>query len=320
MTAGQASTSSDTQIATARERESAPLAPTMQPCRAWVLAARVPTLSAAVAPVLVGTAAAAATGRFHLLAFLATLIAAISIQVATNFANDAFDFLRGADTSGRVGPRRVTQSGLLTPRQVLIGAYAAAGVASAAGIYLVGLRGWPLVVIGALSIASGFAYTGGPWPLGYHGLGELFVFVFFGIVAVTGSAYVQAGSISPTALAASVPVGLLVTAILVVNNLRDIETDRAVGKRTLAVRLGPGATRALYVLCVVGAAAGPGIMRAAGLIGTWFWLPWLTVPLLASLVRGISRDTDGAALNSALRKTALAHLLFAILLAASLFW
>ncbi len=320
MTAGRVPTSSDAHIAAAGGRETAPVAATMRPWRAWMLAARVPTLSAAVAPVLVGTAAAAATGRFHLLVFLAALIAAISIQVATNFANDAFDFLRGADTSRRVGPRRVTESGLLTPRQVLTGAYAAAGLAGAAGAYLVALHGWPLLVIGTLSIASGFAYTGGPWPLGYHGLGELFVFVFFGIVAVTGSAYVQTGSISIIALAASVPVGLLVTAILVVNNLRDLETDRAAGKRTLAVRLGPRATRALYVLCLVGAAAGPVIMRAAGLIGAWFWLPWLVAPLLVSLARTALWSAGAASLNSALRKTALAHLLFAILFAASLLW
>ena len=320
MTAGKTPISSDAHTWASGREAAAPAGATMRPWRAWLLAARVPTLSAAVAPVLVGTTAAAAAGRFSLPAFLAALIGAISIQVATNLANDAFDFLRGADTSRRVGPRRVTQTGLLTPRQVMTGAYAAAGLAGAAGAYLVALRGWPLLVIGTLSIASGFAYTGGPWPLGYHGLGELFVFIFFGIVAVTGSAYVQTGSIVTTALAASVPVGLLVTAILVVNNLRDIETDRTAGKRTLAVRLGPGATRALYVLCLVGAAAGPGIMRAAGLIGAWFWLPWLTVPLLASLVRSVLRDPDAAALNRALRKTAVAHLLFAILFAASLLW
>ncbi|MGQ0550558.1 MAG: 1,4-dihydroxy-2-naphthoate polyprenyltransferase [Armatimonadota bacterium] len=292
----------------------------MRPWRAWMLAARVPTLSAAVAPVLVGTAAAAGTGRFHLLPFLAALVAAVCTQVATNFANDANDFLRGADTSRRLGPQRVTQSGLLTPRQVLTGAYLAIGFACAAGAYLVALRGWPVLVIGALSIASGLAYTGGPWPLGYHGLGEVFVFIFFGIVAVTGSAYVQTGGLSDVALAASVPVGLLVTAILVLNNLRDIETDRAAGKHTLPVRIGPRATRVLYVLCLAGAAAGPGIMRAAGLIGPWFWLPWLTAPLLVSLVRTALGDAGAASLNSTLRKTSLAHLLFGMLFAASLLW
>ncbi len=292
----------------------------MPPWRAWILAARAPTLAAAVAPVLVGTAAAAGAGRFHPLPFLAALVAAICIQVATNFANDAFDFLRGADTSRRTGPARVTQSGLLTARQVLTGAYAAAGLACAAGAYLVVRHGWPLLVIGALSIASGFAYTGGPWPLGYHGLGEVFVFIFFGVVAVTGSAYVQTGTISIVALAASVPVGLLVTAILVVNNLRDIDTDRAAGKRTLAVRIGPRAARALYVLCLAGAASGPGIMWSAGLIGMWFWLPWLVVPLFVLLARTALWRADAASLNAALRKTALAHLLFGILFAASLLW
>ncbi len=298
--------------------------------RAWVLAARVPTLTAAVTPVLVGTAAAvsgaasagAAAGAtrepFHLLPFIAALTGAVCIQVATNFSNDAFDFLRGADTPRRQGPARVTQSGLLTPRVVLTGAYVSFGLACLAGAYLVALRGWPLLVAGLLSIASGLAYTAGPWPLGYHGLGELFVFLFFGVVAVVGSAYVQAGSLSALALAASVPVGLLVTALLVVNNLRDIETDRVAGKRTLAVRLGGRATRLLYVFCLAGAAASPAVLRAAGLTGSWFWLPWLAAPLLISLAHTILQRRDAAALNQVLRRTAQVHLLFGILFAASL--
>jgi 1,4-dihydroxy-2-naphthoate octaprenyltransferase len=288
--------------------------------RAWLLAARIPTLPAAVAPVLVGTAAGARSAPFQVWPFLAALAAALSIQVATNLANDAFDFLRGADTSRRRGPLRVTQSGLLSARQVLTGAYVAIGIACLAGVYLVALRGWPLLVAGALSIASGLAYTGGPWPLGYHGLGEVFVFVFFGVLAVTGSAYVQTGTVSGVALAASVPVGLLVTAILVLNNLRDIETDRAAGKRTLAVRMGPGATRALYVACLLGAATGPGLLRAAGLAGEWFWLPWLLLPVLFWLARAALTQTEASVLNAALRVTAMTLLVYGALFAVSLLW
>ena len=288
--------------------------------RAWVLAARVPTLTAAVTPVLVGTAAAAGAGRVHPLPFLAALVGAVCIQIGTNFANDAFDFLRGADTSRRRGPTRAAQSGLLTPRRVLGGAYACFGLAALAGLYLIALRGWPLLVAGLLSIAAGLAYTGGPWPFGYHGLGDLFVFLFFGVLAVTGSAYAQTGSLNALALAASIPVGLLVTAILVVNNLRDIETDRAAGKRTLAVLMGARATRALYVLLLTGAAVAPAALRLAGLTGAWFWLPWLTAPLLVSLAGAVLWRPDAPTLNRALRQTARVHLLYGALFAASLLW
>ena len=288
--------------------------------KAWLLAARVPTLAAAVVPVLVGTAAAAGIGRFDPLPFIAALVGSVCIQIGTNYANDAADFLRGADTPQRKGPTRATLSGLLSPRQVMTGAFVCFGIAALVGVYLVTLRGWPLLVAGVLSIASGLAYTGGPWPLGYHGLGEVFVFVFFGVVAVTGSAYVQLGEISTLALAASVPVGLLCTAILVLNNLRDIETDRAAGKRTLAVRMGAPATRALYLVCLVGGVAAPAVIRAAGLVGAWFWLPWLALPLMASLGRLAVGHSDAPALNRGLKRTAQMHLLYGALFAASLLW
>jgi 1,4-dihydroxy-2-naphthoate polyprenyltransferase len=286
--------------------------------RAWVIAARVPTLTAAVAPVLAGTAAAAHAGPIHPLPALVALIVAVGIQIGTNFSNDAFDFLRGADTRSRRGPTRVTQSGLLSPRQVLTGAYLCFGLAGLAGMYFVVLYGWPVLVAGLLAIASGLAYTSGPWPIAYHGLGEIFVFAFFGVMAVVGSAYVQTGRLSSLAVGASVPVGLLATAILILNNLRDIETDRATGKRTLSVRLGGRATRALYLFCLAGAGLAPAVLRLAGLVGGWFWLPWLALPLMLSPARTALRSREAPALTQGLRETAQLHFVFGILLAASL--
>jgi 1,4-dihydroxy-2-naphthoate octaprenyltransferase len=288
------------------------------PWRAWVIAARLPTLPAAVAPVLVGSAAAAHVGAFHPPYALAALVIALAIQVGTNYANDAADYLRGADTAGRLGPPRVTQLGLLGARTVLRGAYLCFGVAAAIGLVFVARHGWPVAVAGVLAIAAGLAYTGGPWPFGYHGLGELFVFVFFGVVAVAGTTYVQAGGLTALALASSVPVGLLCSAILVANNLRDIDTDRAAGKRTLAVRIGPAATRAVYLGCLAGAVAAPALMRWAGLTGGWFWLPWLTVPEMLALGHVVWWRRDGHSLVAVLKRTARLHLGYGVLLAVSL--
>lgn len=285
---------------------------------AWVLAARLPTLPAAVAPVLVGTAAAAHEGRFHLLSALGALVVSLAIQIGTNFSNDAFDFLRGADTTRRLGPPRATQSGLLSARAVLMGAFLCFGLAALVGIYFVTRYGWPVLVAGLLSIGSGLAYTGGPWPLGYHGLGELFVFVFFGVVAVVGTAYVQTGGPSALALAAAVPVGLLCSAILVINNLRDIDTDRAAGKRTLAVRMGPSATRALYLCCLAAAVVAPAALRLAGLTGRWFWLPWLALPEILYLGHLVWRRRAAPSLIAGLKRTARLHLVYGVLLAASI--
>ena len=226
----------------------------------WLLAARPATLPAAVVPVLVGTAAALHGGvQLQVGPFVAALVAALLIQIGTNFANDVFDFRKGADTAERLGPPRVTQSGMVPPEQVLIATFVTFGLAALVGVYLVLVGGWPILVVGVLSILAGLAYTGGPWPIGYHSLGDLFVFIFFGVVAVVGSAYLQTLSITPLAVWASFPVGLLVTAILVVNNLRDIDTDRQVGKKTLAVRLGRRAhTHAVRKL------RAPRVRRAAG--------------------------------------------------------
>jgi 1,4-dihydroxy-2-naphthoate octaprenyltransferase len=283
-----------------------------------VLAARVPTLTASVSPVLVGTAAAAGDGAFHPLPALAALVGAVAIQVGTNYHNDALDFLHGADSTRRRGPTRATAAGLLPARRVLLGSYASFGLAALAGLYLVVLRGWPILVAGLLSIGAAVAYTANPLRLGYRGLGDLLVFIFFGVVAVVGSDYAQTGAVRLPAVLASVPVGLLTTAILVANNLRDIETDRAAGKRTLAVRLGAGGTRVQYALCVAVAFAAPGLMRAAGVAGAWFWLPWLATPMAALLVHAVFVHHDSPSQIWVLKRTAGLLLIFSALLALAL--
>jgi 1,4-dihydroxy-2-naphthoate octaprenyltransferase len=207
--------------------------------RAWLLAARPKTLTAGAVPVVVGTAFAYADQkRIDWLMFLFALLGAIFIQIATNFINDALDFQRGADTAERLGPTRVTQAGLLTPQAVLRGATICFLLALACGVPLVLRGGYPLIAIGLLSIAAAYVYTGGPYPLAYHGLGELFVMIFFGLVAVSGSYYVQTATITWPVIAAGAAVGSISTALLAVNNLRDLESDRRSGKKTLAARFG----------------------------------------------------------------------------------
>lgn len=289
----------------------------LQPWSVWLMAARPATLTAAVVPVLVGTAAVH-DGQFKALPFVGALLAALLIQIGTNLANDVFDFERGADAAERLGPPRVTQSGLASPRRVRVAMYLAFGAAAAIGLYLVAVGGWPILVMGILAIGAGIAYTGGPWPLGYHGLGDAFVFIFFGLVAVMGSYYLQAGEIGPIALAAAVPVGLTVTAILVVNNLRDIESDRRAGKRTLAVRLGAPFTRVHYVLLVLGSYALVAAFASSGVFQRWSWLPWLTLPMALPLVGAVLAGAEGGKLNAILKRTAQLHLLFGLLLAGSL--
>jgi 1,4-dihydroxy-2-naphthoate polyprenyltransferase len=271
--------------------------------RLWVVAARPRTLPAAVSPVLVGTALAGSEDVFHPLRFVAALLGSIFIQIGTNLSNDYSDARRGADTEDRLGPVRVTAGGLMPPRTVLVGTYVAFGIAVAAGAYLAAVAGWQLLVVGAASILAGVLYTGGPRPYGYEGLGELFVFLFFGLVAVNGSYYVQLERLDGLPFGLSVSVGLLVTAILVVNNLRDIETDRRVGKRTLAVRLGRERTRNLYRALLATALVllpvtlllwnGP----AAALLGL------LAAPIALRQQAVVSTRSDGPALNSALAGT-----------------
>jgi 1,4-dihydroxy-2-naphthoate octaprenyltransferase len=285
--------------------------------RAWVLATRPKTLPAAVVPVLVGTAVAHHEGAdLHPWVFWATLVAALLIQIATNFANDYSDFLRGADHEGRLGPLRVTQSGLLSQRAIRRGIVIAFGLAILLGLYLAWVGGWPIVVIGLLSILCGLAYTGGPWPFGYHALGDVFVFVFFGVVAVMGTSYLQTGEWSAMAFAASVPVGLLSTSILVVNNLRDIPTDRAAGKHTLAVRIGEAATRWQYAASMVAAYLTPVVLVLRDLHAVWLLLPWLSAPLAAGVLRAVLGGTAGRDLNPVLERSGQLLLVFGGLLAA----
>lgn len=294
--------------------------PNLSPVKVWLLAARPATLPAAVVPVLVGSAAAAAAGSFRPWVMVAALVASLLIQIGTNLANDYFDFQKGADTEARLGPTRVTQSGLLTPAQVVRGMVVTFALAVLAGLYLIAVGGWPILLVGVLSILAGIAYTGGPYPLGYHGLGDLFVFVFFGVVAVTGTYYVHTSTLDWTAAVASVPVGLLANAILVVNNLRDVETDAAAGKRTLAVRLGVPATRAHYALCLGGAYLVPVLLRLGDGMGAGFWLPWITLPLGIALLRTVFGGAAGRQLNPVLKRTGQLHLLFGLLFAAGFLW
>jgi len=288
--------------------------------RVWLLAARPATLPAAVVPVLVGTGAALhGLHELHERVFLLTLVAALLIQIGTNFANDVSDFHRGADAGERLGPLRVTQGGLVSPRQVLQATYITFGLALLIGLYLIVVEGggWPILLIGVLCLAAGVLYTGGPWPFGYHGLGDLVCFICFGVLAVLGTAYVQTRTITPLDVWASIPVGCLVTAILIVNNLRDIDTDRQVSKLTLAVRLGRRGTRLEYGLCVAIAYAVVVGLGVAGMVGGWWWLPLLTLPLAIWLVRFVSR-TEGRPLNQALKRTGQLHLLFGLAFAIAL--
>jgi len=288
--------------------------------RVWMMAARPRTLPAAVAPVLVGTALAAHDADVNWLAFAAALVGAVAIQVGTNLSNDYSDARRGADTEDRLGPVRVTAGGLVPPRQVLVATWASFAVAVLVGVYLIAIAGWVLLVIGAASILAGVLYTGGPRPYGYEGLGELFVFLFFGIVAVTGSYYVQVEELPWEALALAVPVGLLAAAILMVNNIRDIDTDRRAGKRTLVVRLGRKRARDLFAAAVYLAFLFPPLTWLLGGDGlsAWLLLPWLALPLAAPIVRTVRNRTDGAALNEALGRTGLLQLAFCVLLCAGL--
>ncbi|MBV8431716.1 MAG: 1,4-dihydroxy-2-naphthoate polyprenyltransferase, partial [Solirubrobacterales bacterium] len=278
--------------------------------RIWLMAARVRTLPASVAPVLVGTALAGYFGVFHALRFLAALIGAVFIQVGTNLSNDYSDARRGADTEDRLGPVRVTAGGLVPPRQVLVATYVSFGVAVLAGAYLVAVAGWQLLLVGAASILAGVLYTGGPRPYGYEGLGELFVFLFFGIVAVAGSYFVQVKHLDWEAFALAVPVGLIAAAILMVNNIRDLDTDRRANKRTLAVRLGRARTRTMYAVIVYLAYLLTPVTWVFGPLTAWILLPWLTLPLAAGLVRTVRNRTDGASLNGALARNGMLQLAF----------
>lgn len=285
--------------------------------RVWALAARPKTLPAAIAPVVVGSAVAIHAGEFYAVVAILALLTALLLQIAANFANDAFDFRRGADPDERLGPTRVTAAGLLTPEAVLRATRITLALAVVSGTVLVARGGAIMLLLGLAAIVCAVAYTGGPFPLGYLGLGEVFVFAFFGPVAVTGTAWLHTLELTPLAVTASVPVGALATAILVVNNLRDLPTDRSSGKYTVAVRIGAGWTRIEYGALLLVALVSP--------IGFWLigWLDWWWILTVASWplawrLWGQIRRSQGRELNRTLGATARMQLIYSVLLAAAL--
>lgn len=284
---------------------------------AWILASRPRTLPAAAAGVVMGAALAWRDGFFRLDAALVCLLTALLLQIGSNLANDVFDFERGTDTAERLGPTRVTQAGILSPREVKLGMAVVFGLAALLGLYLAWLGGWLIIILGIAAILSAIAYTGGPFPLGYYGLGDLFVFLFFGLAAVAGTYYIQAGSIHPVVWWMTVPPGLIVTAILVVNNLRDIDNDRKAGKRTMAVRLGERGTKIQYVICMVTAYL---ILIPAILLQLIPWaslLAWASLPIAWQATK-IVLTQKGRPLNMALAKTGQTALAFSVLFAIGL--
>ncbi len=290
---------------------------TKSPLEIWWLAIRPRTLPAAAAPVLVGSALAFYQNAFQFFPALAALLGALLLQIGANLANDVFDFKKGADTHERLGPPRVTQLGLLTPNQVLIGMGVTFALAALVGLYLIYVGGWVILLIGGLAIISAIAYTGGPFPLGYHGLGEIFVFLFFGLAAVCGTYFVQAGTVTPLVWISAVPIGLLAVAILVVNNLRDLDTDRAAGKKTVAVRIGAAQTIREYALLVALAFAIPLLLFATNFELVWLVLVYAAVPYALRIYR-IVKNEHGRALNAALGGTAQLEFIYALLFALGL--
>jgi 1,4-dihydroxy-2-naphthoate octaprenyltransferase len=298
--------------------------------RAWLMAARPHTLPAAASPVVVGTGLAMREGVFAPLPAIAALVGAALIQVGTNFANDYYDAEKGVDTDEREGFTRVTQSGLIPPGQGFKATYATFGLAVLVGAYLVWVGGLPIVVVGLASVAAGLLYTGGPYPYGYYGLGDAFVFVFFGVVAVTGTYYVQAasavagvpigippGTVSTAAVVASLPMAALITNILVVNNVRDMETDRKAGKYTLAVYLGYAGSRVEFLVLLVLAYAVPFwfLVRSGDY---WVLLPLASLPIAVGLARTVLTETTGDVLNPALSRAGRLAALYAVLFAVGL--
>ena len=282
--------------------------------REWLAGTRPRTLPAAVVPVLIGSGVALGYGRFSWWRALLALVVALALQIGVNFANDYSDGVRGSDER-RVGPARLVAAGLASPRQVLVAAFGCFVVAGAAGLTLAAVTSWWLVAVGAACIAAAWFYTGGPRPYGYHGLGEVFVFAFFGVVAVAGTAYVQMTSLSWLGLAASVPAGLLACALLMVNNLRDIRTDTVAGKRTLAVMLGDARSRAGYVLLLL---VPFGVAVLLAFFRPFTLLTALTLPLARLPVQSVRAGASGPALIKALGQTGRLQLAFGIAFAIGL--
>lgn len=272
--------------------------------RAWWLAIRPKTLTAAIAPVAVGAALAFRDGVFVPMPALAALAGALLIQIGTNLSNDVLDYRRGVDNETRLGPTRVVQAGLLRPDRVMTAAIGAFALAVLVGVYLVWVSGWPILVVGVAAIISGVLYTAGPKPLAYVGLADLFVMLFFGLAAVAGTYYVQALTITTASLGYGVAVGALALAILNVNNLRDIDTDRAAGKRSMAVRLGPRMTRAYYAVCVAAAFAVPALVVQDGRYLLTSLIVLLALPLAVPPLRQVVGGATGKDLNPVLGQTA----------------
>jgi 1,4-dihydroxy-2-naphthoate polyprenyltransferase len=284
----------------------------LSPFQVWMLASRPKTLPAAAAGVITGTALALHDGRFHFGPALAALLVALLLQIGSNLANDVYDYERGTDAGVRHGPTRVTQAQLLTPAQVKAGMLVVFGLAGLLGLYLASVAGWIVILVGLAAILSAIAYTGGPFPLGYHGLGDLFVFIFFGVAAVTGTYFVQAGTVSAQAWWMSIPIGLLIVDILVVNNLRDIHADRAAGKHTLAVRLGEHGSRVQYIVLL---ALSYLILPVLVLFDILPWqslLAWFSFPL-GWRTWQIVREQAGRPLNAALAGTGQTTLVYSLL-------
>lgn len=288
------------------------------PLHTWFLAIRPRTLPAAASGVIMGSALAWHDESFRWDAFIVCLLVALLLQIGSNLANDVFDFERGTDTAERLGPTRVTQAGLLTPTQVKYGMAVVFGLAALLGLYLAWIGGWIIIVLGMAAILSAIAYTGGPFPLGYYGLGDIFVFLFFGIAAVAGTYYLHTGFVSSAAWWMTIPPGLIVTAILVVNNLRDLENDRKAGKHTLAVKFGEQGTKLEYVVCIVIAYL---ILIPAVRFDVIPWtslLAWLSIPLASRATR-VVLSQKGPILNAALAGTGQTALTFSLLFWIGLF-
>jgi 1,4-dihydroxy-2-naphthoate octaprenyltransferase len=290
----------------------------MSPARVWWVAVRPATLAASVAPVLAGTAIAVHEGGARPGAGLAALVVAVTIQIGVNFSNDYSDFVRGADSPQRVGPTRAASSGVVAPEHVKWAAIASFAVAALAGVALSVTTDWRLLPIGAACLLAAWLYTGGPRPYGYIGLGELFVFIFFGLVATVGTTYVEDLRVTPLAILAGCGLGFLASAILVLNNLRDIETDAAAGKRTLATRIGRQPTRFLLVALVAAAFAVPIVILVTHLAGVTIMLVHFGIPIAAVPVRTALATQAGPALVGALKRMAVAELAYALLFTAGL--
>jgi 1,4-dihydroxy-2-naphthoate octaprenyltransferase len=286
--------------------------------RAWLLAVRPATLPAAVGPVLVGLGVAISLGTFELLPALACLAVALLLQAASNVGNDLSDHRSGVDTEERLGPPRAAALGYLSAREMVGGLAVIVALAGLVGLYLAWLGGPVILALGVAAVISAFAYSGGPWPYGYHGLGEVFVFIFFGLVAVAGTTYLQTLTWEPLAFVAAIPVGSLITAILVVNNLRDIDTDRVAGKRTLAVILGARGAVAEYDLLLAVAYAVPVALVIAGDASLAALLPLASAPLAWALYRIVHAGGDPRRLNPVLKQTARLSFVFSLLLALGL--